>query len=143
MSIRQIHVFISHSWNYSGHYLTLAEWIFSRSWRVGQASLDMRDYSVPRTNPIMDARNDRELRESIYSQIGRSHVIVIPTGMYAHYSKWIQKEIDGSAFYAKPILAVNPWGALRTASVVANAAHKIVAWNSASVIGGIWELYRG
>jgi hypothetical protein len=143
MSTRQIHVFISHSWAYSGHYLTLSDWIFTRPWRVGQASLDLRDFSVPRTNPITDARTDRELREAIYNQIGRSHVIVIPTGMYAQYSKWIQKEIDGSALYGKPILAVDPWGARRTASVVANAAHKTVGWNSESVVSGIWELYRG
>src|SRR5437867_7077376 len=94
MSARQIHIFISHSWSYSGHYATLADWIFTQQWRVGQASLDMRNYSVPRSDPIHNATNDRQLRDAIYAQIARSHVIVIPTGMYAHYSKWIQKEIE-------------------------------------------------
>ena len=141
MSTHQIHVFISHSWSYSGHYETLAGWISDRSWRVGQASLALRDYSVPRTNPILDADNDRQLRDAIYDRIARSHVVVIPTGMYAHHSKWIGKEIDGAAIYGKPVLAVNPWGQTRTASVVNAAATKSVGWNAKSVVLGIWELY--
>jgi hypothetical protein len=39
-----------------------------------------------------------------------SHVIVIPSGMDANYSKWIKQEIKGSKTYNKPILAVNPFG---------------------------------
>ena len=37
MSLHQIHIFISHSWAHSGHYMTLREWIFEQSWRIGQA----------------------------------------------------------------------------------------------------------
>jgi len=141
MSTHQIHVFISHSWAYSDHYDTLSSWIFEKSWSVGQASLDLRDFSVPKDDPIHDAPTKRELREAIYNQIKRSHVIVIPTGMYASYSEWIQKEIDGSIEYEKPILAVNPWGQQRKASVVSGAAAMTVGWNSQSVVNGIWDLY--
>ncbi len=142
MSTRQIHVFISHSWAYSNHYNTLADWIFNRNWSVGQASLDLRDYSVPQNDPIHNANNDAQLRRALYNQIAKSHVIVIPTGMYASYSKWIQKEIDGAGKYGKPILAVNPWGAQRTSADVKDAANKVVGWNADSVVGGIWELYK-
>jgi hypothetical protein len=143
MSIHQIHVFISHSWAYSGHYDTLAGWIFGESWRVGSASLSLRNFSVPKSDPILNAHNDSQLKTAIYNQISRSHVIVIPTGMYTHHSKWIRKEIDGSKFYGKPILAVNPWGSLKAASVVSSASHKTVGWTSKSVVAGIWDLYRG
>jgi hypothetical protein len=115
---------------------------FTQQWRVGQASLDMRNYSVPRNDPIHNAINDRQLRDAIYAQIARSHVIVIPTGMYAHYSKWIQKEIDGAKAYRKPILAVNPWGQLRKASVVAGVATETIGWNSKPLIEAIWRLYN-
>lgn len=142
MSTRQIHVFISHAWKHSGHYKTLADWIFNENWSVGQASLDFRNYSVPKDDPIHDADNDMQLKEAILKQIAMSHVIVIPTGMYANYSKWIQKEIDGSSDYSKPILAVNPWGHQRASSVVVNAASKLVGWNKESVVKGIWELYK-
>lgn len=142
MSTKQIHVFISHAWKHSGHYETLADWIFNENWSVGQASLDFRNYSVPKDDPIHDADNDRQLKEAILKQIAMSHVIVIPTGMYANYSKWIQKEIDGSSDYNKPILAVNPWGQQRASGVVVDAATKSVGWNKKSVISGIWELYK-
>lgn len=141
MSVHQVHVFVSHSWSYSAHYDTLSKWIFEQNWRSGQATIDFRNYSVPKTDPILNAATDKALREAIYRQICRSHVIVIPTGMYAHYSKWIGKEIDGAAYYGKPILAVDLRGALRTSSTVVNAATKSVAWNSTSVATGIWDLY--
>ena len=70
-------------------------------------------------------------------------MIVIPTGMYANYSEWIQKEIDGADAYNKPILAVNPWGQERKSTVVYSACSKLVGWNSESVVDGIWKLYRG
>ena len=143
MSTHQVHVFISHSWSYSGHYDTLASWIFKGQWSFGQASLKMLDYSVPKGDPIHNARTQKELQEAIFRHIAPCHVIVIPTGMYANYSKWIAKEISGAKTYAKPILAVNPWGQQRTASIVSGAASMTVGWNVKSVIGGIWKLYYG
>ena len=142
MSTHQIHIFISHSWAHSGHYETLASWIFGKNWSFGQVSLNFRDYSVPKDDPIHNASNDMQLQNAIYAQIARSRVVVIPTGMYASHSKWIRKEIDGANRYGKPILAVNPWGQQRTSSVVSDAAHKKVGWNSKSVIQGIWALCR-
>jgi hypothetical protein len=61
--------------------------------------------------------------------------------MYANYSKWIQKEIEGAKYYGKPILAVNPWGQERKSSTVQAAADRYVGWNSKSVAQGIWDLY--
>jgi hypothetical protein len=60
--------------------------------------------------------------------------------MYAHHSKWIQKEIDGAGQHWKPILAVDPWGQERSASVVAAAADETVGWNKQSVVEAIWRL---
>ena len=143
MSTHRIHVFVSHSWAYSGHYSTVHDWIFGGSWRYGQASLVFLDYSVPKDDPIHDAPSDSKLRDAIFRKIARSHVVVIPTGMYVNYSKWIKKEIGGASEMNKPILAVNPWGQLRTSSVVAEAADQTVGWNKKSVVRAIWELYRG
>lgn len=70
-----------------------------------------------------------------------SHVIVIPSGMYASYSKWIRKEIEGAKTYQKPILAVNPWGQERRPGVVMSNSDIAVGWNKKPVIDGIWTLY--
>jgi hypothetical protein len=141
MSTRQIHVFISHSWTYSDHYDTLASWIFQEAWSVGQASLDFRNYSVPKNDPIHNAKTDKELKDAIYKQIALSHVIVIPTGMYASYSKWIKKEVEGAIEYSKPILSVTPRAQDRESSIVTKNASKNVGWNKQSLINAIWELY--
>lgn len=143
MSTHFIHIFISHSWAYSNHYGTLAEWIFGEKWHSGQASLVFRDYSVPKNDPIHNVSSDRALRDAIYRKLARCHVVVIPTGMYVNHSKWIKKEIEGSVEKGKPILGVNPWGQQRISSTVRNAADMTVGWNSKSVIRGIWDLYRG
>ena len=142
MSTHRIHVFISHSCAYSGHYDKLREWIFEGTWRFGQASLAFLDYSVPKDDPIHDARSDRALKDAIYRKTARSHVVVIPTGMYANHSEWIRKEIDGARDKGKPMLGVDPRGQRRTSSVVGGAAARTVGWNSRSVVRGIWELYR-
>lgn len=141
MSTRQIHVFISHAWAYSDHYDTLEKWIFQEKWSSGQASLDFRDYSIPRHNPIHNVTSTQALRDAIFNQISRSHVVVIPSGMYATHSNWIQKEIDGAKLYGKPILAVNPWGQERKSGVVLNNANIGVGWNKQPLINAIWELY--
>lgn len=142
MSQHRIHVFISHSWSYSHHYSTLRNWIFEENNRLGQASLKFLDFSVPKDNPIHKPANTKDLREAIYRKIERSHVIVIPLGMYASYSNWIKKEIQGAKLKSKPILGVNPWGQQRKPSVVGNVAQNTVGWNKKSIIRGIWELYR-
>ena len=142
MSSRRIHIFISHSWHYSGYYVTLAEWIFDEKWSVGQASLKLVDYSIPKDNPIHNASTDKALEQTIYNHISPSHVIVIPTGMYTQYSKWIKKEINGAKYYKKPILAVNPWGQERTSSIVVNNATSRAGWNKKSVVDGIRGLYQ-
>jgi hypothetical protein len=142
MSTRQIHVFISHSWLYPGHYDALEEWIFKRSWRFGRASLDFRNFSVPKHKPIEGARSDRQLRAAIHEQIARSHVVVVPLAMYAQHSRWVGEEIAGSELYGKPVLGVRPRGQVRHPSVVWRSAEATVGWRASSVVGGIWELYR-
>ena len=142
MSIYQINIFISHSWNYSGHYHTLCDWIFNTAHRSGQAVFSCRNYSVPKHDPIHNAPGTSQLYEAIRRKIALSHVIVIPTGMYAAYSNWIAKEIKASKAHTKPILAVDYLGQVKTASIVKNAASAETKWHRAGVTSGIWNLYR-
>jgi hypothetical protein len=141
VSTHQIHVFISHAWHFSEHYDTLADWIFGRRWSIGQASLDLRNFSVPRYDPIHNPRNQVQLQQAIFNQIRRSHVVIVPTGMYASYSKWMQKELFGAQSHGKAVLGVIPWGQQRNSSDVIGQAHEIVGWNKQPVINAIWRLY--
>lgn len=78
-----MNVFISHSWSYSGHYERLAEWIFEVPWSIDGQTIRFFNTSVPRDNPIHFASNETTLKQAIYQRITNSHVLVIPTGMYA------------------------------------------------------------
>jgi hypothetical protein len=88
-----VNVFISHSWNYSGHYDTLAKWLFEDDWSVNNYPLNLYNTSVPRDDPIHDAPTDKELSVRISERVIASHVVLCPTGMYSAYSKWIGKEL--------------------------------------------------
>jgi hypothetical protein len=62
---------------------------------------------------------------------------LILAGVYSTYSKWINIEIDLAQEMGKKIIAIEPWGAERTSSVVKNAAYKVVRWNTSSIISAI------
>lgn len=141
MNEHRIQVFISHSWNYSNHYNKLSEWIFEGKWNITGVPIVFIDKSIPKENPIHNAPNADALRTAIFREMNNSHVVVIPTGMYAEFSTWIQKEIEGARRYGRPILAVDPWGQERKSSTVVASSAKSVGWNKQSVVGGIWELY--
>ena len=134
---KNYHLFISHSWAYPHAYEGLLN-LLDRD-----ASFDYTNYSVPKDDPIHTNGTDAELYAAIKEQISHSSAVLILAGIYASYSRWIQKEIQiaQTEFYVpKPIIAVEYWGAERTSSVVKNAADKIVKWNSKSIIDAIKEL---
>ena len=72
-----------------------------------------------------------------------SSVVLIVAGVYATYSKWIDKEIyiaQKEFLSPKPIIAIRPWGNERMSTKVTEAADKIVGWNTESVVSAIREL---
>ncbi len=135
--MKTYNLFISHSWNYADQYDRLVELLRERRYFA------FRDYSVPMDDPIHDAGTDDQLRQAIRDQMTPCHVVLILSGIYATYSKWINIEIDlaESGFsQAKPIIAIRPWGSERISAPVRQAADRIVRWNTESVVGAIRDL---
>lgn len=135
-----IGIFISHSWGYSGHYDKMAEWLFTERWENQGRQVVFTDFSVPKDDPIHFAQTDSELYQAISNKIDMSDIVIIPTGMYSNYSKWIRKEIDAAKYLRKSILAVDLWGQEKKASVVTQAANHSVGWKKQSIGDGIWRL---
>ena len=128
------HLFVSHSWSYSGAYEKLINLLNRRSY------FRFLNYSVPRDDPIHYANTDMQLRQAIRNQMSYSSVVLILAVVYATYSKWINIEIDLAkrGFSSpKPIIAIEPWGSERTSVQVRQAADRIVRWNTESIIGAI------
>ena len=95
-----------------------------------------RDYSVPFYDPL-DASTDWKLKAEIRQQIASSSCVVILSGMYVDYSKWINFEIDTALEMKKPIIGVKPWGQERIPVKVSENATVMVGWNSSSVVQAI------
>ena len=126
-------IFISHSWNYSNEYDSIIDFL-------DKQGVDYYNHSVPKNDPVHTNGTDKQLYDAIEAKIKGCSCVIILAGVYASYSKWINKEIEIDQKYRKPIIAVRYWGAARFSTVVMNAADRIVGWNSKSVADAIEEL---
>ena len=126
-------IFISHSWNYSNQYSSIIGFLEKQG-------IDYYNHSVPKDDPVHTNGTDKQLYDAIEAKIRGCSCVIILAGVYASYSKWINKEIEIAKKYGKPIIAVKYWGASRFSTVVMIAADKIVGWNSKSVADAIEEL---
>ena len=107
--MKTYNLFISHSWSYSDSYERLVELLRRRKYFV------FRDYSVPRGDPIHNAGTDAQLLNAIRSKMAPCSAVLILAGVYATYSKWIDKEIKLAARgfdIQKPIIAIKPGEAI-------------------------------
>jgi hypothetical protein len=125
------HLFISHSWNYSDKHDRLVELL------TEHPTFTFRNFSVPPHNPIVGAENDRQLELAIENKIRPCSAVLIMAGMYATYSKWINKEIEIAKRLGKVIIAIKPFGAERISMVVRDAADAECAWNTNSIVAAI------
>lgn len=135
--MKTYHLFISHSWRYGSQYSNLTNLL------VKKPLFNFKNFSVPDSNPILGARTDKQLEAAIENKIRASSVVVIMTGVYATYSKWINKEIMIAKRLGKPILAVKPYGATNMSSVVRNSANEICNWSTESIVSAIRRLGSG
>ena len=124
-------LFISHSWTYSDAYDGLVKLLDS------SPNFDYKNYSVPKNDPIHNARYDYQLKEAIKNQMQHASCVLILAGVYSTYSKWINIEIELAKDLNKKIIAVEPHAAERISSVVKNAADVIASWRTDSIISAI------
>lgn len=127
-------LFISHSWSYPEAYETLVKFFNSHP------NFQWANYSVPKDDPIHNAKNEEALYEAIKQQMVFSNCVLMLAGVYSSYSKWINFEIEiAKKVYNKPLIAIEPWGSEKTSLIVKSNADAIVKWNSASIVAAIRE----
>ena len=132
--MKDVHIFISHSWTYRNHHDGLVALLRNTP------KFRIRDYSVPKDDPIHTNGTDIDLENAIWDQMRSCSVVLVLAGLYANYSKWIDKEIrmaQKGFSTPKPIVAIEPWGSERTSTVVKDAADRIVKWNTNSIVDAI------
>ena len=127
-------LFISHSWSYGNQYNRLVALLNAAP------NFEYRNYSVPKDDPIHDAPYDWQLRAAIKEQMSHASCVLVLAGVYSTYSKWINIELDlaRTGFnIPKKIIAIEPWGAEKTSSVVKANADEIIKWQTSSIIKAI------
>jgi hypothetical protein len=130
--LKTYRLFISHSWTYPEAYEKLVSFFNEHP------NFEWTNYSVPKDDPVHNAKNDTQLYNAIKVQIAPVHCVVMLAGVYSTYSKWINHEIAISKTdYKKPIIAVEPWASERTSKVVKDNADEIVKWQSKSIVDAI------
>lgn len=123
-------LFISHSWSYGDAYHKVVN-------MIKKQGIEFYDHSVPRHNPIHTNGTDKELHDAIEAKMKGTSCILILAGVYASYSKWIQKEIAIAQSQGKAIIAIEPWGSEKTSKVVKDNANEIVKWQASSIANAI------
>lgn len=126
-------IFISHSWTYNNQYIGLLNLLDSVS------NFTYRDYSIPKDDPIHNAKYDFQLKAAIRNKMQHASCVLILAGVYSTYSKWINIEIELAQEMDKKIIAIEPWGAERTSTTVKNNSTKIVKWQASSIVSAIKE----
>jgi len=129
-ALRDYHLFISHAWQYSDDYQKLLALLKAAPLFV------CSDYSVPKRDPL-DARTARQLWDAICQQIAPTSVVLVLSGMYTAYSKWMQAEIDIAQLYRKPIVGIVPRGNEVAPRAVTSVAAEMVGWSTLSIVGAI------
>jgi len=133
--VKTYNLFISHAWSYGNAYDRLSRLL------ALAPRFSYRDYSVPRDDPVHNARNEQALYAAIEGRMVFCQVVIIMAGKYATYSKWIGNEIlIATRDFDKPVLAVRPWGNLQVSSVVKDKADMLVGWNTGSIVSAIRTL---
>ena len=135
--MRDYNIFISHSWTYSDSYEKIISLLKDASY------FSFNNYSVPKDDPIHNAPTSQELYDAIKDKISYASVVLILAGVYATYSKWIEKEIhiaESEFSVPKKILAIEPWGSEKTSKLVKEKADKIVGWNGQNIANAVKEL---
>jgi hypothetical protein len=102
-------------------------------------NLNYYNHSVPMDDPIHTNGTDEQLYEAIKNKISGTSCVLILAGVYSTYSDWINKEIEISKAFGKPIIAIEPWGAEKTSKVVRDNATVIVKWQGSSIANAIKE----
>ncbi|HJA34012.1 MAG TPA: TIR domain-containing protein [Candidatus Mediterraneibacter merdigallinarum] len=128
--LKNYHLLISHSWKYSHQYETIVNWL------NGSPYFKWANHSVSADNPF-NTESDSELQERLTRQIQGCSAIIVVSGMYTSYSKWINYEINEARRMNKPIIGIKPWGNERIPVKIQENSTALVNWNSTSLISAV------
>jgi hypothetical protein len=137
-----VNIYVSHAWSHGDYYDKLFKLVQAEMRAAPQAfgarlhGLSIND--AAHTHPAAD-----ELRASMRYPMSRSSVLVLPTGLYSQYAKWIDLEIGlacGGFDLRRRILAIDLFAPDAKPTPVQQHADKVLPWTRSGIIGALKEL---
>lgn len=135
-NLKTYDIFISHAWKYGGNYKNLTDLLDDANYFI------YRNYSAPKDKPLQnldstDPNTVKEIKSAIDRKIKNVNIVVVISGMYAAYSRWMSYEIESANKFHKPIIAIRPRGNQRISREVSSNSLEIVNWNTNSIVSAI------
>jgi hypothetical protein len=131
---KNYHLFISHAWKYDEEYYALEALLKQAQ------NFAFTNYSVPKHDPLTDPETPvgkKKLEQMLDEQIRQASIVLVLSGMYVAYKRWIQYEIDQSVSTNKPIIGIKPRGQQQLPTAVTSVAKETVGWNTDSIVTAI------
>lgn len=135
-ALKTYNLFISHAWKYGAEYERLVNLLKQAN------NFEWKNYSAPSEKPLQnldssDVTTKSEITSAIKRKISPVHAVVVISGMYANNREWMEKEIEISKDFNKPIIAVKPWGNVVMPTYISYIATTVVNWNTDSIVSAI------
>lgn len=135
-ALKTYDLFISHAWKYGEDYDRLVKLLNSAN------NFYYRNYSAPEDKPLQnldstEVETVKQIKESIIRKISPVNCVLVISGMYFNYRRWMKFELDTAVQMGKPIIGIKPYGNVLMASDVSSAAKTTVNWNTDSIVSAI------
>lgn len=127
-------LFISHAWKYGDDYERLVS-LLDKAY-----GFDWLNWSAPEDKPVIPewmTVPDQAVAQAIAEKINNADCVLVIAGMYAHYSDWIQAEMDIALHLGKPLIGVKPWGSEKMPQAVYQRTKVDVGWNTDSIVDAV------
>lgn len=127
-------LFISHAWRYGEEYDRLVALL------NGAQSFPWLNWSAPEDRPAIPPGMvvpNQVVIQQIAAKMRMADCVLVIAGMYAHYSDWIQAEMDIAQRIRLPLIGVRPWGSQRIPEAVVVRTAEDVGWQTESIVAAI------
>jgi hypothetical protein len=87
-----------------------------------------------RPDEVPAAGGKEALREALRNQIKNAEVVLVLSSLYRDNRDWVTYEMDAAQALDKPLIAIEPFGAVDVPAEVSKRAAEVVGWNSRSIV---------
>ena len=135
--VRVHNIYVSHSWSVADTYDKLVRVLQS------DPAFAFRLFGLAKADPIHATGVCYELRAAMRHPMSQCHLLVVQTGVYGQFGKWINEELElaGATFeFKRRVLAIDTFGPDSKPTPVQQRADRVVGWTKTGILTSLREL---